>query len=201
MTRSRARRMLMAMRPSPKLYLAGPDVFLPSTAAQAEAKCALCAEFGLHGTAPFNPGLDMNSPADVLWRAIYEDDLRMMRESDAILANLTPFRGASADAGTLVELGWFLGQGKPVFGYSNSAVAFADRSRLQAALAGEPLAGLAIEDFGRADNLMIEGSLTLPLTLPPDGIYRAFDSLEIFRLCLEAVAEWFTDSAGSHPHR
>ncbi len=174
----------------PKIYLAGPDVFLPNAAAQAQAKRALCAEFGLHGIAPFNPELDMNRPADVLWRAIYEDDLAMMRESDAVIANLTPFRGASADAGTLVELGWFLGQGKPVFGYSNSAVVFAERSRQQAALAGEPMKGLGIEEFGLADNLMIQGSLTLPLTLPPDGISRPFKSLEMFRLCLEAAAGW-----------
>ncbi|MGE4483097.1 nucleoside 2-deoxyribosyltransferase [Acidocella sp.] len=174
----------------PKLYLAGPDVFLPEAAAMARDKQALCAEHGLRGIAPFNPDFDMNRPADQLWRAIYEDDLAMMRASDAILANLTPFRGASADAGTLVELGWFLGQGKPVFGYSNSALPFAERSRRQAQR-GEPMAGLAIEDFGLADNLMIEGSLTLPLVLPPDGRCHAFDSLEIFRLCLVAVAGWF----------
>ncbi len=178
----------------PKIYLAGPDVFLPNAAAQAQAKREVCARFRLHGIAPFNPGLDTNRPADALWRAIYEDDLGMMRGSDAVIANLTPFRGASADAGTLVELGWFLGQGKPVFGYSNSAVAFAERSRQQARLAGEPLAGLAIEDFGLADNLMVQGSLTLPLTLPPDSISRPFKSLEMFRLCVEAAAGWFDEN-------
>ncbi|MBU6419687.1 MAG: nucleoside 2-deoxyribosyltransferase [Proteobacteria bacterium] len=185
----------------PKLYLAGPDVFLPRAGAQAEAKCALCARHGLHGLAPFNPHLDMSLPPTVLARAIYEDDMAMMRESDAILANLTPFRGASADAGTLVELGWFLGQGKPVFGYSNNAEAFAERSRRQAGLAEEPVPGLAIEDFGLADNLMIEASLTLPLTLPPDGVSRPFDSLEIFSLCVEQAAAWFRDSNDTRRHR
>ncbi|MDE2239208.1 MAG: nucleoside 2-deoxyribosyltransferase [Rhodospirillales bacterium] len=184
----------------PKLYLAGPDVFLPHAGAQAEAKCALCARHGLHGLAPFNPHLDMSQPPAALARAIYQDDMAMMRESDAILANLTPFRGASADAGTLVELGWFLGQGKPVFGYSNNAAAFAARSRHQAALE-EPMAGLAIEDFGLADNLMIEASLTLPLTLPPDGVSRRFDSLEIFSLCLEQAAAWFRDLSDTRRHR
>ena len=91
-----------------KAYLAGPDVFLPEAAAHAAAKIALCAAYGLTGVAPFNPDLDMNQPAALLWRRIYEDDLRMMRACDIIIANLTPFRGASADAGTLVELGWFL---------------------------------------------------------------------------------------------
>ena len=171
-----------------KIYLAGPDVFLPNAGAFAAAKRALCAEFGLHGITPFNPALDMSLPATQLWRKIYQDDLTMMRESDAIIANLTPFRGASADAGTLVELGWFLGQGKPVFAYSNSAAPFVERCHMQATAAGEPMPGLTVEDFGLADNLMIEGSLTLPLVLPPDGISRPFDSLEIFRLCLELAA-------------
>ncbi|MDE1897133.1 MAG: nucleoside 2-deoxyribosyltransferase [Rhodospirillales bacterium] len=171
-----------------KIYLAGPDVFLPNAAEFAAAKRGLCSEFGLQGITPFNPDLDMSLPADWLWRKIYQDDLAMMRESEAIIANLTPFRGASADAGTLVELGWFLGRGKPVFAYSNSAAPFAERSRIQAAMAGEPVSGLAMEDFGLADNLMIHGGLTLPLVLPPDGVSRPFDSLEIFRLCLERVA-------------
>ena len=173
-----------------RIYLAGPDVFLPDAAMFAAAKRGLCAEFGLHGITPFNPALDISLPTGQLWRKIYEDDLVMMRESDTIIANLTPFRGASADAGTLVELGWFLGQGKPVFGYSNCAASFAERSRIQAEMAGEPMPQLAIEDFGLADNLMIEGSLTLPLVLPPDDISRPFGSLEIFRLCLEEVAKY-----------
>ena len=44
----------------------------------------------------------------------------MMERSDIIIANLTAFGGASADAGTLIEVGWFLGKGKPIFGYSNT---------------------------------------------------------------------------------
>ncbi len=95
-----------------KAYLAGPDVFLPGAAAMAAAKVALCAEYGLTGIAPYNPNLDMSLPPEMLWRQIYEDDLTMMRGCDIIIANLTPFRGASADAGTLVELGWFLGAGE-----------------------------------------------------------------------------------------
>ncbi len=189
------------MRCLSKIYLAGPDVFLPNAAAFAEAKRRLCVPFGFCGITPFNPALDMSQPADWLWRKIYADDLAMMRESDAVIANLTPFRGASADAGTLVELGWFLGQGKPVFAYSNCAASFAERSRLQARAAGEPMQELAVEDFGLADNLMIEGSLTLPLVRPPDGVSRPFDSLEMFGLCLEAVGAWVRDSACSHHHR
>jgi nucleoside 2-deoxyribosyltransferase len=170
-----------------KAYLAGPDVFLPNAAAQAVAKIALCATYGLTGIAPFNPDLDLSQPPALLWRRIFADDVRMMRDCDIIIANLTPFRGASADAGTLVELGWFLGIGKPAYGYSNSAEVFAARTRAQMARAPDELPGISVEDFGLADNLMIEGALPGGLVLPPDGISRPFDSLEVFELCLKRV--------------
>ncbi len=170
-----------------KAYLAGPDVFLPNAAAQAEAKIALCAVYGLTGVAPFNPDLDLSLPPALLWRRIYEDDLSMMRDCDIIIANLTPFRGASADAGTLVELGWFLGAGKPRWGYSNNAEDFAARAEVHRARAPDPLPGIAVEDFGLADNLMIEGALPAGLVRPPGGISRPFDSLEVFELCLKRI--------------
>ncbi|WP_297492930.1 nucleoside 2-deoxyribosyltransferase [Acidocella sp.] len=170
-----------------KAYLAGPDVFLPHAAAQAEAKIALCAKYGLTGIAPFNPDLDLSLPPARLWRRIFADDVRMMRDCDIIIANLTPFRGASADAGTLVELGWFLGMARPAYGYSNSAEGFATRTRAHRALVPDPMAGLEIEDFGLADNLMIEGALAGGIVLPPDGFSRAFESLEVFERCLASV--------------
>jgi nucleoside 2-deoxyribosyltransferase len=170
-----------------KAYLAGPDVFLPNAEAQARAKIQLCAAYGLAGIAPYNPNLDTTLPDAQLWRQIYEDDLQMMRNCDIIIANLTPFRGASADAGTLVELGWFLGTGKPPYGYSNSAQAFVARTQAQVALVPDPMPGIAVEDFGLADNLMIEGALPGGLVLPPDGVSRPFDSLEIFELCLKRI--------------
>ena len=98
------------------VYLAGPDVFLPHAREQAQAKEAICARFGLVGLSPFNPALDVSLPADVLWRRIFADNAALMARSDAVIANLTPFRGASADAGTLVEIGWFWGAGGPARG-------------------------------------------------------------------------------------
>ena len=71
--------------------------------------------------------------------------LAIVEECDIVIANLTPFRGPSADAGTLVELGWFLGRGKPVFGYSNTALPFAERSRRHLEAVADPLPGLSVE--------------------------------------------------------
>jgi len=175
-----------------KAYLAGPDVFLPNAAAQAAAKIAICARHGLTGISPFNPALDLSLPPAQLWRRIYLDDIALMQGCDLIIANLTPFRGASADAGTLVELGWFLGQDKPVFGYSNSAEDFAARSLAQMAACPDPVPGLDVENFGLVDNLMIQGAVEygggVGLTLPPDGLSRQFDALDVFELCVAEAA-------------
>ncbi len=175
-------------------YLAGPDVFLPDAAAHARAKVDICTRYGLVGRAPLHPEIEqvMRLPGDDSWREIYRFDVAMMQECDIIIANLTPFRGASADAGTLVELGWFLGAGKKVFGYSNTATGFMARSQAQVAAAGDALPGLAIEGFGLPDNLMVPGAVEygggLPLTLPPDGVDRVFDALDVFERCVAAVA-------------
>jgi hypothetical protein len=76
---------------------------------------------------------------------------------DIIIANLTPFGGASADAGTLIEVGWFLGKGKPIFGYSNASESFEQRMRRQL---GDGYADLGIEGFHLPDNLMIVGAVS-----------------------------------------
>ena len=93
-------------------YLAGPDVFLPHAVAHAARKVAICREAGLRGLPPLND--DSRTAAAELepWQAIYRKDIAMMESSDIIIANLTPFAGASADAGTLIEVGWFLGKGQ-----------------------------------------------------------------------------------------
>ena len=44
-----------------------------------------------------------------------------MDAADAIIANLTPFRGAGADPGTVYELGYMAGRRKFCLAYSNDA--------------------------------------------------------------------------------
>lgn len=175
-------------------YLAGPDVFLPNAVEHAVAKVAICARHGIRGLPPLNEdiaALAAMSEAEA-GIAIFRKDVEMMQAAEIVIANLTPFRGASADSGTLVEIGWFLGQGKPIFGYSNSAALFDARSRAQVAAIADPMPGLAVEGFGLPDNLMIPGAVLaaggLPMVLPEDGRDRPFDSLEIFERCVARAA-------------
>jgi nucleoside 2-deoxyribosyltransferase len=174
-----------------KAYLAGPDVFLPNAHENAAAKVAICAQYGILGRPPLN--LALNLPDDELWRAIYLKDIEMMEECDIIIANLTPFRGASADSGTLIEVGWFLGRRKPVFGYSNCAALFDTRSAAHVAAFPDPIPGLAVEGLGLPDNLMIPGAVEygggLPITLPPDGRDREFNALDVFEACVAAASK------------
>jgi nucleoside 2-deoxyribosyltransferase len=181
-------------------YLAGPDVFLPDAHENAARKIAICERHGILGRAPLNavvPGL-AEMPPEEGWRAIFRADIGMMEECGIIIANLTPFRGASADAGTLVELGWFLGRGLPAFGYSNSAQDFAARSAAQIAASPDLLARIAVEGFGLPDNLMITGALEArgcpAMVLPEDDEDRPFDALDVFERCVAEAARFLTSS-------
>ncbi len=172
-----------------RAYLAGPDVFLPDADAHAARKRAICAAHGIEGLAPLNENLTD-------WRQIFAKDVAMMEAADIVLANFTPFRGPSADAGTLVELGWFLGRGKPIFAYSNSRLAFAERSRLHVAAVPDPVAGIALEGFGLPDNLMIPGAVEMSgswIVLPPEHATPVFDDLETFERCVDLAARTLRD--------
>ena len=144
-------------------YLAGPEVFLPDARAAGARKQALCEAYGFRGLFPLDAELDAHAPAD-LSRAIYAANRALIAAADLGIFNLTPFRGPSADAGTLFELGLFVGLGKPVFAYSNVAEDFLPRT-----VAAVPCTraddawrdgfGMSVEDFGNADNLMVDEAL------------------------------------------
>src|SRR5258707_232545 len=87
-----------------KIYLAGPDVFLPDAIEIGRRKAAICARHGLRGLYPLDNAVDLSAADASL--AIFKGNEAMMDAADAIIANLTPFRGPSADAGTVYELGY-----------------------------------------------------------------------------------------------
>ena len=147
------------------IYLAGPEVFLADAAAVVDTKRAVCARHGLTGVF----ATDLPMPADGLpeWHRLYRANEAQMRSCAALIANLTPFRGPSADPGTVYELGFMRGLGRPVFGYSNVAARFGSRTLAElgrsawrrADGAWEDSAGMAVEDFDLHDNLMLDGGI------------------------------------------
>ncbi len=146
------------------VYLAGPDVFLPNAKQVGKRKVDLCTQHGFRGLFPLDNELD-EPPGGPRAHglAIYGGNVEMMRRADVILANLSPFRGPSADVGTVFEVGFFAGLGRPVFAYSNDSRGFAERTRDSFGLdatASVDKAGLSIERFDLQDNLMLPGAVT-----------------------------------------
>ena len=105
------------MTDRPKVYLAGPDVFLRDVVAVGERKKALCADFGFEGLFPFDNEV-VDRPGASIDNEIYQANFAMIRVADAGIFNLTPFRGPSADVGTVFELGVMTALGKPCFAYA-----------------------------------------------------------------------------------
>lgn len=130
-----------------KVYLAGPDVFFRDNTGQ--VKKDLCTQFGLSPLFPLDNEITREDPAPEIFKA----NLRMMDHCDAVLANVTPFRGPSCDPGTAFEIGYALRSGIPVFCYSSDS-----RELIQRIEEDFPQClkdGMSIEDFGNLDNLMI----------------------------------------------
>ena len=141
-----------------KIYLAGPDVFLPDPLKIAEAKKKICAKYGFRGIFPLDNVLDLSNLS--LFESgvkIYQNNIKLMDNCDLIIANMTPFRGPSMDVGTAFELGYMTAQGKPIFAYTNDDRLYGDRVTKITSDLDEN--GMSIELFQMHDNLMLEGSI------------------------------------------
>ena len=202
---------MSAMRAPPRVYLAGPDVFLPDAPARGHALKAICRGHGLCGVFP----LDTPSPAPPDgrtpdgaardggalvpgWHRIARANEAHIRGADALIANLTPFRGPSADVGTVFEVGFMRALGRPVFAWSASGETLRARSGGGARDAD----GLTIEDFGLAENLMIPAAIAdsggrlhaAPLADP-------WSDLSLFEACVRDAARLLLAPRAGHRGR
>ena len=180
----------------PRIYLAGPDVFLPDALSMGEAKKDMCKRYGFEGIFPFDADFD---PAGLEKRKqgvqISRNNERLIRTCDLLIANMTPFRGPSMDVGTAFELGFARALEKPVLGYSNDARPYKDRivsihgpvhkqenGRL------EDRDHMEVEDFDLTDNLMIDGAVYQSsdtwVVVPRANKKKYFTDLTGFEQCL-----------------
>lgn len=160
-----------------RIYLAGPDVFEPNPTWVGEQLKDLCRCYGFEGAFPLDGQVDLNygTPRAKAMR-IFGADIGLLESCDIVIANLTPFRGPSADVGTAVEVGWAAARGKLVFAYDTRARTYDYKNRLMAADDGKQ-----IENFGLTDNLMLHGCLALP-------VFTSFeDALVAVKFYLENV--------------
>lgn len=154
----------------PSVYLAGFEVFRPDAAVTGRAMKALCAEYGFRGIFPLDK--DIRPLPDRLdtARAIFEGNVRLVRQADFVIANLNAFRGAEPDAGTVFECGLAYVLGKPL--YAHLADARDQAERLAAEIdpaTGLHRDGMNVENFGLPVNLM----LAIPATVVEGGLEDA----------------------------
>ena len=84
----------------PKLYLAGPEIFLPNAKERAERQLALCEKYGFIGLHPVDNNINLRASSLKTALNIYLGDTGQVRECDIVVANCNSFRGALMDDGT-----------------------------------------------------------------------------------------------------
>jgi nucleoside 2-deoxyribosyltransferase len=182
-----------------RIYLAGPEVFLANAKEVGEEKKKLCRKYGFEGVFPIDVEVkaEGRSPREVgLCISSVNEDL--IKGCQVVIANLTPFRGPSADVGTVFEVGYAYALGKLVLAYSNAVESFTDRT--VKALGGKVTRGsdgllrdglgMFVEENGFVDNLMIDGCIAansgvLVVERAPAG--ELFSHLGGFEKCLQAA--------------
>lgn len=186
------------MLSQPKIYLAGPEVFLPEARAIGLRKKILCEEFGFVGLYPLDHDL-ATAPGETADQKIFAANVALIREADAGIFNLTPFRGVNADPGTAFELGFMAALGKPVFAFTNNSALLFDRVAAAHGVDGAPEGeycdahGLLIENFANSDNLMLDGALKAQgrRVVRPDVTLPDVSDLTGFLACLRQVRTHF----------
>ncbi|MEE3623335.1 nucleoside 2-deoxyribosyltransferase [Nitrospirillum sp. BR 11752] len=178
-----------------RAYLAGPEVFLPDPGAAAEALRAVCARHGIVGVFPLD-GAVAPAPGELPAAhaaRIRAANLALIRETDLVLANASPFRGPSADDGTAYEMGYATALGRPVFAYTETADSLLERTRAHGPVirgdddAWRDPAGQMVEDFGLGANLMlVDPAITAWGEAGTHGLYQGAEA------AVAAAAAWIT---------
>lgn len=181
-----------------KVYLAGPEVFLPEEENQyiVEKKKSILASLGMVGVDPLDNNINLPEDKTPNEKAmlIYRANKQTMDSCDACIANVSPFRGASGDPGTVFEVGYMVSQGKPVYGFTTMQEDYKDRFNFSGDIDNK---GMMVEDFELSDNLMIECSILdnggkffrgNSKFFNGSSTHRLWDE-KAFRACAEALRE------------
>ena len=184
-----------------RVYLAGPEVFLGNAKEMGERKKALCKKYGFEGVFPIDIEVDVKDkdPKEV-GLCISSINENLIKSCEIVIANITPFRGPSADVGTAYEMGFARALGKIIFAYSNTAMPFTERtvksldSQVSRSTDGKlrDINGMSIEEFGLIDNLMIEGCVNgsfNKLVIENAPANEQFTYLDGFEKCLRLAKE------------
>lgn len=175
------------VRRRPRVYLAGPDVFLANSAEIGAAKRRICWEHGLEGVYPGDGPYERLAGLGPVEAGLVCFDIcvELMDSCDLAIANMTPFRGPSMDVGTAVEIGYLYARGKAVYGYTNTPGTYSSRV---------PPDGAFIEPFDLCDILMAPGAVArstgeLPHEPASQHTGEGVGALGVFTECVGRIAQ------------
>ena len=155
---------------TPLIYLAGPGVFRKDAADYGHQLQRKCQARGLRGLWPLYGEVDDQTPIATAF-AIRKANVGMIERCQAVVADISPFRGPNMDPGTAYEIGFADALCKPIFTWSNDLRVLRDRTvplgRWIEADEDRDADGMLIENFGLPENLMISCSVR--------GVYASAD--------------------------
>ena len=177
------------------VFLAGPDPWVPEAAAHRRHQEALCVKAGFTPILPrLGAGTAEAERSEVQARILYTEALSDLRCADALIANLSPWRGPSCDPATAFLAGFAAALGKPVFAYTNLADEDeADpRGRVEAWMGATPDAdgrwrdgaGAEIEDFYLPETVMLWAETRRFFLVITDDPFHDLTGLD---MCLDAL--------------
>jgi nucleoside 2-deoxyribosyltransferase len=145
-----------------KIYLAGPEVFLPDSIRVLEEHKEICKKYGFIGLSPFDGEVTSETGLERA-KKIFLENCKLIRASDIIVVNCNAFRGALVDDGSSFEIGYAHALGKKIYGYIQSRKILPELVQLKIPTSSHS-SGYRVdnegyllnEDFGNSINLMLE---------------------------------------------
>lgn len=182
------------MRRITSVYLSGPERWSSDAADLKAEERRLCAAAGITAVFADDVPLVEQDGSEAMARELYAGALAALRKADAVIVNLTPWRGPSAHPAMAFEAGFASALGKPVFAFINLAdEEDADYRERVETIVGAVLdeegvwrdgEGMEIEDFGLPETVMLWAEARRFFCIvTPDP----FGDLTGFELCLDAM--------------
>jgi nucleoside 2-deoxyribosyltransferase len=153
----------------PKVYLAGPTVFFQNVHEVAEEMKDACKKLGFIPLFPMDTEIDIHSKDAP--QQIANSNIALLQIADAVLADVSPFRGSSMDVGTAFEIGMAKQRNLPVVAYMNKkepeyakrVIASDTNTSMDKHNVLRDKDSNAIENFNLYENLMIASNTPLEI--------------------------------------